>query len=355
MNPAFWRGRRVLVTGHTGFKGAWLSLWLESLGARVTGLALSPPTERNLFHEARVAGGMQSIEADVRDPARVHAIMLSCRPEVVIHLAAQSLVQDSYEWPVETYATNVMGTVHLLEAVRRCEGVRAFVNVTSDKCYRNRGEGPAYREEDPLGGHDPYSSSKACAELVGNAYRLSFFQRGATALASARAGNVIGGGDWARNRLVPDLIAAFSREEPVLIRNPLAIRPWQHVLEPLHGYLLLAERLHESGQAFAEAWNFGPEQDDAVPVKEVAALAAALWGGNARIATQQQASGGHEAAYLTIDASKAKERLAWRPLLRLSDALRLTVTWAQQLGAGAHARTLCLAQIAEFQKLANHR
>jgi CDP-glucose 4,6-dehydratase len=348
VNPSFWRGRRVLLTGHTGFKGAWLSLWLQSLGAQLTGLALPPLRERNLFSLARVGDGMRSVWGDIREEALVHDAVAQCRPDIVIHMAAQSLVQDSYERPVETYAVNVMGTVHLLEAVRRCGGVRAVVNVTSDKCYRNRGRVAPYREDDPLGGHDPYSSSKACAELVSEAWRLSFPEP-PMALATARAGNVIGGGDWARNRLVPDLLTAFARGEPALLRNPQAVRPWQHVLEPVRGYLMLAERLcGGDGAAFAQAWNFGPAQPDAVSVETVARQLAELWGAGAICRVQPNAGDGHEAALLMLDAGKAFERLGWQPLLTLREALALTVQWAQQVGAAADAHAVCLEQIGAY-------
>jgi CDP-glucose 4,6-dehydratase len=353
VNDAFWAGRRVLLTGHTGFKGSWLALWLQSLGAELTGLALPPTGEPNLFTLARVGEGMHSVEGDIRDLGQVQRVVARARPEVVFHLAAQALVQDSYQQPVETYATNVMGTVHVLEAVRHCPGVKAVVNVTSDKCYENRGHVPPYREDDPLGGHDPYSNSKACAELVSNAYRLSFLAGQAVGLATARAGNVIGGGDWACNRLVPDLIAAFGRGESALVRNPRAVRPWQHVLEPLHGYLLLAQHLHAQPAPFSEAWNFGPSQQDAITVEALAQRLAELWGDRAAWHAQPVTGAVHEAALLTLDASKAQQRLDWRPRLPLQQALALTVDWARQRAAGLDARTLCLAQIRAYAPVIN--
>lgn len=349
MNEAFWRGRRVLLTGHTGFKGAWLSLWLQSLGAQVTGFALHPAAADNLFDAARVDQGMHSIIGDLRDERAVRAAVETARPEVVIHMAAQALVRDSYERPVETYAVNVLGTAHVLDALRSCPEVRAIVVVTSDKVYRNAGRGLPFTERSELGGHDPYSSSKACTELVAEAYRLSFFGAG-PALATARAGNVIGGGDRAANRLVPDLLQAFSRGEQALIRNPGAVRPWQHVLEPLRGYLLLAQKLCQEGAGYAQAWNFGPRQDDAIAVEDLAARLAALWGGGA-FRVQHEAHAGHEAVHLSINAGKASERLGWDPLLDIGNALRLTVEWARSAGRGADARALCLAQIAEYSSL----
>ena len=267
VNPDFWRGRRVLLTGHTGFKGSWLSLWLQAMGAELHGLALAPDSSPALFDEARVAEGMTSHLGDIRDLATVRATFDATRPEVVLHLAAQPLVRASYADPVATYACNVMGTVHELEAARATPGVRAVVNVTTDKVYENREWRWGYREDEPLGGHDPYSSSKACADLVASAYRRSFLQAQGVRLASARAGNVIGGGDWAADRLVPDLLRAFDAGQSPEIRHPAAVRPWQHVLEPLAGYLLLAQRLCLEGEAFAQAWNFGPRDDDNRPVR----------------------------------------------------------------------------------------
>lgn len=350
MTAAFWRGRKVFLTGHTGFKGSWLALWLQRLGADLTGYALPPPTEPSLFEEAGVARGMRSLTGDIRDGAALAEALRAAAPEVVIHMAAQPLVRASYEDPVETYSTNVMGTVHLLEAVRRTPSVRAVVNVTTDKCYDNREWLWGYRENEPLGGHDPYSSSKACAELVTAAWRSSFFAAGATgvALASARAGNVIGGGDWAKDRLVPDILAAFDAGRPAVLRNPQAVRPWQHVLEPLRGYLQLAERLCTEGAGFAEAWNFGPEAQDARPVAWVADRLAALWGGGA---AWQAESGAHphEARLLSLDIAKAATRLPWRPALPLAEGLELVVAWARARQAGADVRTLTLEQIAGYE------
>lgn len=353
MNPDFWHGRKVFLTGHTGFKGSWLSLWLQQMGTELTGYALSPPTNPSLFEVAGVAQGMTSIIADVRDGAALVAAMRQAAPEVVIHMAAQPLVRRSYVDPVETYSTNVMGTVHLLEAVRQTPSVRSVVNVTTDKCYENREWVWGYRENEPMGGFDPYSNSKGCAELVSAAYRSSFFNAAKhsehqIALATARAGNVIGGGDWAADRLIPDILAAFACGEPVVLRNPQAIRPWQHVLEPLRGYLMLAEKLYTAGPAFAEAWNFGPHADDAWPVEWIVRQLAHKWGGGAR----WQIDGGehpHEAGYLKLDISKAAHGLGWQPALRLAEALDLIVVWARCLQAGGDLRALTQTQILDYQ------
>ena len=332
MNPAFWHGKRVFLTGHTGFKGSWLSLWLQSLGAEVTGFALAPPTQPSLFEEARVGTGMRSIIADIRDLPTLQQALVQTKPEIVIHMAAQPLVRYSYTNPVETYATNVMGTVHLLESVRHSPETRAVVNITTDKCYENREWVWAYRENEPMGGYDPYSNSKGCAELVSAAYRSSFFnattyaQHG-VAIATTRAGNVIGGGDWAQDRLIPDILRAFEQGQKVNIRNPNSIRPWQHVMEPLRGYLTLAERLYEHGPEYAEGWNFGPIDEDAKPVGWIVEKMAALWGQGA----QWQIAEGehpHEATYLKLDISKARHLLNWHPALRLEQALELIVDHA---------------------------
>lgn len=355
VNPAFWKGKRVLLTGHTGFKGSWMSLWLQSLGAEVTGYALAPPTSPSLFDLAAVGDGMLSITADIRESEPLRAVLIARKPEIVFHMAAQPLVRYSYSNPVETYATNVMGTVHLLEAVRATPGVKAVVNITTDKCYENREWVWGYRENDPMGGYDPYSNSKGCAELVSSAYRSSFFNANSykqhgVALATVRAGNVIGGGDWAMDRLIPDMLAAFEQNKPVTIRNPHAIRPWQHVLEPLRGYLTLAERLFEHGPEYAEGWNFGPNDEDAKPVGWILEKMAGLWPGDAK----WQIDAGehpHEANYLKLDISKARSRLGWHPALRLEEALKLIVDWSTQRRAGANVRELTLAQIHSYQTL----
>lgn len=351
MNPSFWRGKRVLVTGHTGFKGSWLCLWLQAMDATVAGFALDPATSPNLFELARVGAKMDSAIGDLRDPDAVARAVERFRPEIVLHLAAQAVVRISYDEPVATYATNVMGTVHLLEAVRRCPDVRAVVVVTSDKCYENREWAWGYRESEPMGGHDPYSSSKGCAELITAAYRSSFFGPGAgmhgAAVASARAGNVIGGGDWTPDRLIPDIMRALAEKRPVAIRNPGAVRPWQHVLESLGGYLEIAERLCSDGAAFAEAWNFGPGYRDCRPVGWLVSRIAALWGGDVRWDIDCRARP-HEANVLKLDSSKAAARLGWQPRWELGRALESIVSWHKAHIAGEDMRAVTIAQIRQF-------
>ncbi|WCM29055.1 CDP-glucose 4,6-dehydratase [Sphingomonas sp. QA11] len=344
-----WSRRRVLVTGHTGFKGSWLSLWLNAMGAEVTGFALPPPTEPSLFETARVAGLVRHVEGDVRDLAAVRAVVEASRPEVIFHLAAQPLVRLSYVEPVETYATNVMGTVHMLEAARRATGVKAIVCVTSDKCYENREWIWPYRENDPMGGHDPYSSSKGAAELVVSAWRRSFFAEGGPLLASVRAGNVIGGGDWAADRLLPDLVRAFEAGAAPLIRAPDAVRPWQHVLEALGGYLMIAERLLAGERQFADAWNFGPGDEDARPVSWIVERMRAGWGGGAADAVPDTGARPHEAGLLRLDCSRARAALGWRPGLTLEQALDWIVAWHKAVASGADARTVTRAQITDYQ------
>jgi CDP-glucose 4,6-dehydratase len=347
-NTDFWRGKRVLLTGHTGFKGSWLSLWLQSLGATLHGLSLTPPTEPALFDIARVAEGMVHRIVDIRDFASVKAVIADLKPEIVIHMAAQPLVRLSYHQPIETYATNVMGTVHLLEAARHAGSVKAIVNITTDKCYENREWVWGYREDDPMGGYDPYSSSKGCAELVSSAYRKSFLQDAGIAIATARAGNVIGGGDWALDRLIPDILRALQQGEPVMIRSPHAIRPWQHVLEPLSGYLLLAERLYTNGQADAEGWNFGPCDEDARPVQWIVEHMCKAWGDGASWMLQP-GNHQHEASFLKLDISKARQRLQWAPRWSLETALTRITEWHQALLQGQDMRALCLQQISQYQ------
>jgi CDP-glucose 4,6-dehydratase len=343
-----WAGRRVLVTGHTGFKGSWLSLWLHALGAEVTGYALPPPTAPSLFAAARIGELVRHVEGDVRDPAALREAVAEARPQAIFHLAAQPLVRLSYEQPVETYATNVMGAVHLLETARQVAGVEAVVCVTSDKCYENREWVWPYRETDPMGGHDPYSSSKGCAELVAAAYRNSFFSSGGPALATVRAGNVIGGGDWAVDRLVPDLVRAFEAGASPLIRSPEAVRPWQHVLEALGGYLMIGERLLAGDRTFADAWNFGPSDEDARPVAWIVERMRAAWGGAGR-AIADTGPRPHEAGLLRLDTSKARTALGWRPKLALDQALEWIVAWHKAVAAGADARAVTQAQIADYQ------
>lgn len=345
LRPAFWDGRRVLVTGHTGFKGAWLSLWLQRLGAEVTGFADGVPTEPSLFDLAGVGSGMASLDGDVRDPDAVDRALAAADPDVVVHMAAQPLVRRSFTAPRETFETNVMGTVNVLDAVRRRPRVRVVVNVTTDKCYENREWEWGYREDEPMGGHDPYAASKACSELVTAAYRRSFFAESAdgTRLASARAGNVIGGGDWGEDRLVPDVARAAAAGRPLLLRNPNSIRPWQHVLNPLAGYLLLAQTLWEQPE-HAGPWNFGPPEEDACPVGELIDRLAARWPGGLRWVTDDGPHP-HEARYLKLDSSRARRRLGWRPVVGLDDALASIADWHRALHDGADMRAITLAQI----------
>jgi CDP-glucose 4,6-dehydratase len=349
---SFWQGRRVLITGHTGFKGSWLSLWLEHLGANVCGVALNPPTDPNLFTQARVAQGVRSEISDIRDLERLKSIVNEYCPEIVFHLAAQALVRDSYNDPVGTYATNVLGTVNLLESVRACDSVRVVVVITSDKCYKNEEWVWAYRESDQLGGYDPYSNSKACAELVVSSYRSSFFppaqyHKHGVAIASARAGNVIGGGDWAKDRLIPDIMRSFAAKEIVKIRRPDAVRPWQHVLEPISGYLRLAERLITGGIQYSGAWNFGPDYTNAKPVRWIVERLTKDWGedGKWEIDTEESP---HEAQSLKLDWSKASASLDWNPVLPLTEALRLTVDWYRRLNRNEDPRAVTLEQLYLF-------
>jgi CDP-glucose 4,6-dehydratase len=352
VGPAFWAGKHVLLTGHTGFKGSWLSLWLQRLGAVVTGYALEPPTKPSLFETANVASGMNSIIGDVRDLPHLSEVFQSTQPEIVIHMAAQPLVRESYVDPVGTYATNVMGTVHVLECARQTESVRVVLVVTSDKCYENREWIWGYRESDPVGGHDPYSSSKGCAELVTSAYRRSFLNGTGdppVGLASARSGNVIGGGDWATDRLVPDAMRAFMSGCPLKVRNPGALRPWQHVLEPLAGYLVLCKRLYGAPQQYAEAWNFGPRNDETRPVSYLADSLARLWGDRAAWETDH-ADYPHEANYLKLDSSKAFARLGWTLRWSLDQAIAFTVDWYRAYARGAaDLRQYTLDQIMRYE------
>lgn len=353
MNRSFWQGKQVFLTGHTGFKGGWLSLWLQSLGAEVTGYSLSPPTNPSLFEVANVADGMKSIIGDIRNLDALKKAVFDARPEIVIHMAAQPLVRYSYANPVETYATNVMGSVHLLEAVRNTKGVKVVVNVTSDKCYENREWVWAYREVEAMGGYDPYSNSKGCAELITAAYRNSYFprekyQEHCVAIGSGRAGNVIGGGDWAEDRLIPDMMRAIISSQPVSIRNPHSIRPWQHVLEPLSGYLSLAQKLYEEGPNYGEGWNFGPNDDDAKSVQWILDNLTKTWGDGA----SWKLDGGdhpHEAHYLKLDCSKAKMRLNWQPRWSLDKAIDKICVWHKAHLAGADMRAMCLQQIKQYE------
>lgn len=348
LSPAFWAGRRVLLTGHTGFKGGWLALWLRELGACVQGYALQAATEPSLWDVARLEELVPQRLGDIRQAGPLAEAVAAFRPQVVLHLAAQPLVRESYRTPLDTYASNLMGTLHLLEAVRHCSGVQAVVVVTTDKCYANREWLWPYREEDRLGGHDPYSSSKACVELLCASWRDSFLRDAGIALATARAGNVIGGGDWSADRLVPDILRAWQAGEVLTLRYPQAVRPWQHVLEPLHGYLLLAQALVEKGDGMARAWNFGPDSDGLATVGQLVEQLATRWPGQARwqVSAQPQP---HEAGLLALDSSQARQRLGWRPRWTLEQALAHTVDWYTAWQSGTDMQAFSRQQIATYQ------
>jgi CDP-glucose 4,6-dehydratase len=351
MNPTFWKDKSVFMTGHTGFKGGWLALWLAHMGARVSGYALAPPTAPNLFSAVNLQPWLCcSTIADIRDAAALAAAMKAARPDIVFHLAAQPLVRRSYADPAGTYAVNVMGTVNLLEALRQTDGVRAVINVTTDKCYENREWVWPYRENEPLGGHDPYASSKACSEMVTAAYRRSFFEAAGIHVATVRAGNVIGGGDWAPDRLVPDALRALDAGHSLVLRYPDAIRPWQHVLEPLSGYLILARKLYDQGSAFAGAWNFGPDETDARPVKWVidtlyTQAPHASW-------RTDSTARPHEAATLKLDSAKARAELGWAPRWHLTEALNHTLSWHLAWHQGKDMAAVSLAQIRAYERAA---
>jgi CDP-glucose 4,6-dehydratase len=355
MNYTFWQNKRILITGHTGFKGSWLSLWLKKLGAEVTGYALKPPTTPSLFEICHVANGMNSIEGDVRDLDHLIGSIKECKPEIVIHMAAQALVQTSYKNPIETYTTNTIGTANVLEAVRRTEGIRVVVCITSDKCYENREWLWGYRENDLLGGKDPYSSSKGCAELIIAAYRHSYFpidkyDNHGVALASTRAGNVIGGGDWANDRLIPDIMKSIYQNKSIIIRKPNATRPWQYVLEPLSGYLILAEQLWYDGPQFAQSWNFGPNIEDIKPVSWIVDYIAKAWGNGAHWKLDE-VQHPHEDTFLKLDCSKAKSMLHWSPILRLPDVLDWIVEWYRSYKNKTNIREITESQITKYQAL----
>lgn len=350
-DSSFWNGKRVFVTGHTGFKGSWLCIWLHLLGAKVTGYALPPATDPNLFELCGIDRLIDSHIADIRNAERLAEAAAASDPEIVIHMAAQPLVRESYRIPVETFETNVMGTVHLLEAVRRSDGIRAVVNVTTDKCYENRESVWGYRETEALGGHDPYSASKACSELVTAAYRLSYFNPEAygdhrVAIASARAGNVIGGGDWSTSRLVPDCISALLHNKEIVIRNPLSVRPWQHVLDSLSGYLLLSRWLFEGGAEYCGAWNFAPAEDG-FPVESVVQQICSAWGEEAsyRVETDNSL---HEASNLRLDSAKARALLGWRPRWDLRRSIVETVEWSKEFRFGKCMLDFCRRQIEAY-------
>lgn len=347
MSTAFWHGKRVLVTGHTGFKGGWLVLWLRQLGATVCGIALPPTTNPNLFELAWVAEGIESHFCDIRDSERLAALVRACRPDIVLHLAAQPLVRASYRDPLATFSSNIMGTAYVLDALRGLDSVRVAVMVTTDKVYRNLEQPYPYREDDALGGHDPYSASKAASEIVIACYRDAFLKDQGVAVASARAGNVIGGGDWSEDRLIPDAVRAWQADEVLDIRRPQAIRPWQHVLEPLRGYLTLAEKLWHHPE-LAGAYNFGPHTHEAATVKEVVELARQAYGkGDVRYGDGN--SGPHEAGWLALETAKARVGLDVQPQWHLAETVTRTMAWYQAQHAGADARALCLAEIGQYE------
>lgn len=349
INVEFWKKKKVFITGHTGFKGGWLAFWLQILGAEVIGYALTPPSKPNLFSIAHIQNDMVHLLGDIRDNEKLLSAIKSTRPDIVFHLAAQSLVRNSYQNPVETYSTNVMGTVNLFEAIRQTDSVRAVVNVTTDKCYENKEWLWAYRENDQLGGHDPYSNSKACSELITKAYRSSFFTDDERVrLASARAGNVIGGGDWAEDRLIPDLVRAMLNRRPLHLRYPHAIRPWQYVLNPLSGYLLLAEKLYSGSNSYADAWNFGPNESDDRTVSWVANRISTLLDKNIEIFSMETDAQPHEANYLRLDCAKVQSKLGWKPIWNLEKGLKETAQWYLAYKDNQDMRDFTLKQINDF-------
>ena len=350
MNRSFWNGKKVFITGNTGFKGSWLSLWLQDCGAILKGYSLEPNTQPNLFEAAAISKDMESIIGDIRDLEKITSAINEFNPEIIFHMAAQPLVRRSYKNPVETYTTNVIGTVNLLEAVRSTVSVKAVINITTDKCYENREWVWGYREDDPMGGHDPYSSSKGCSELVTTAYRKSYFNyQDSAKIASARAGNVIGGGDWADDRLIPDILKSFENNESVLIRNPSATRPWQHVLEPLSGYLLLAEKIYMSGDKYAQGWNFGPQDKDVRPVKSIIEFLVNQWGNNANW-SHDRSEQPHEAKLLKLDISKANKLLGWSPKCNLYKSLESIIEWHKNWLNGGNVRNFTIKQIHEYEE-----
>lgn len=348
VNPEFWQNKRVFLTGHTGFKGSWLAIWLQLMGAKVKGYALTPPTTPSLFDEANVGKLLESEIGDIRDVDQLNASLKAFQPEILIHMAAQPLVRLSYKEPLETFDVNVMGTAKVLEAARSCKDLKSIVCVTTDKCYENKEWVWGYREDEPMGGFDPYSSSKGCAELVTSAYRRSFMQECGIGLASARAGNVIGGGDWADDRLIPDIMRAFEVNKPVVIRNPKSTRPWQHVLEPLSGYLTLAQKLYEEPGKYAEGWNFGPFEEDAKPVDWILDKMVKLWPNSSwQLESDAQP---HEAGYLKLDVSKAKNSLAWQPTWRLEQTLTRIITWQRAWLNDQDMHEACLLEIKDYMR-----
>lgn len=356
MNNQFWINKKVLITGHTGFKGSWLSLWLQQMGAEVIGYSLNQYSNKCLFDIADVGKGMINVFDDIRNLDKLKKCLITHRPEIVIHMAAQSLVRYGYKNPVDTFTTNVIGTVNLLEAVRYTEGVKVVIIVTSDKCYKNSDSIWYHSENEPMGGFDPYSSSKGCAELVSSAYRSSFFNANeynnhGVGLATVRAGNVIGGGDWAKDRLIPDALEAFTNGQILKIRNPQAVRPWQHVMEPLRGYLMLAEMIFKSGSQYSEAWNFGPTENDSKSVQWIANKLCQLWEMNADWEVESGIKHPHESQYLNLDITKARKQLKWHPIINLNDALELVVEWAKNYNADHNMRNFTLSQLSNYQTL----
>jgi len=348
IDQGFWQGKRVFLTGHTGFKGSWLSLWLASLGAEVRGYALNPPTSPSLFNEAKVDRVIDSQIGDIRDQEALHESMTTFNPDVLIHMAAQPLVRYSYDAPIETYEVNVIGTAKVLEVARNCAKLKAIVNITTDKCYENDERSQGYKENDPMGGHDPYSSSKGCSELVTSAYRRSFLQEQGVGLASARAGNVIGGGDWADDRLIPDILRSFEKNKPVIIRNPKATRPWQHVLEPLSGYLVLAQKLYKDQKEYAEGWNFGPNEQDVKPVDWILNKMIVSWPNSSW--KLDESSNPHEAGFLKLDISKSKSKLDWNPVWELSHTLEKIISWHKAWLNKENMQIVCLTEIKIYMK-----
>jgi CDP-glucose 4,6-dehydratase len=348
IDSKFWQGKRVFLTGHSGFKGSWLSLWLFSLGAEVKGYSLNPPTSPSLFNEAKIDSIIESCVGDIRDQDTLYKSMVSFNPDILIHMAAQSLVRYSYDEPIETYEVNVIGTAKVLEVARSCSNLKAIVNITTDKCYENDDRAAGYKENDSMGGYDPYSSSKGCAELVTSSYRRSFLQGQGIGLASVRAGNVIGGGDWADDRLIPDILKSFENGSSVIVRNPQATRPWQHVLEPLSGYLVLVQKLYQNPKEYAEGWNFGPNEQDVKPVDWILDKMIAKWPNSSW--ELDISSSPHEAGFLKLDISKAKSKLGWNPLWSLNDTLEKIVNWHQAWLNKEDMQTICLKEIEEYTK-----
>lgn len=354
MNLQFWQDKKVFITGHTGFKGSWLALWLQKLGAEVFGFSLERPSLPALYDIAQAGKNMTSIMGDIRNIGDIEQALSLANPDVVIHMAAQTLVRKSYRDPIDTFSTNIMGTVNLLQTVRKVTSVKVVINVTSDKCYENKEWIWGYRESDPMGGYDPYSCSKGCAELITNAFRSSYFDiEKRVAIASARAGNVIGGGDWADDRLVPDIVRAFSESRPAIIRNPGALRPWQHVLEPLSGYLTLAEKLwnNNDDKSYCSGWNFGPLEGAEISVGKLAEQIATLWGNNVQVEFQPNEAQLHEANYLKLDCTKARFQLDWTPRLSLSDTLEWTIAWYKSYYQDQNMRTVTIEQITHYEKI----